>query len=76
MTRFIYTALSIYSSMKKLLLPFSSFLMNAVFIFLAFSIPILTTYSTSENRYKHEAMINGEPVIFEILDTCPKVSQL
>ncbi|KAI9563300.1 hypothetical protein GHT06_010758 [Daphnia sinensis] len=26
----------------------------------------------SENRYKHEAMINGEPVIFEILDTCPK----
>lgn len=28
----------------------------------------------TENRYKHEAMINGEPVIFEILDTCPKVS--
>ena len=27
----------------------------------------------AENRYKHEAMINGEPVIFEILDTCPKV---
>ena len=26
-----------------------------------------------ENRYKHEAMINGEPVIFEIVDTCPKV---
>jgi len=26
----------------------------------------------TENRYKHEAMINGEPVIFEILDTCPK----
>ena len=33
-------------------------------------------YSTSENRYKHEAMINGEPVIFEILDTCPKVKPI
>lgn len=28
----------------------------------------------SENRYKHEMMVDGEPVIFEILDTCPKVS--
>ena len=27
----------------------------------------------TENRYKHEAMVNGEPVLFEILDTCPKV---
>ncbi|CAG7716149.1 unnamed protein product [Allacma fusca] len=26
----------------------------------------------SENRYKHEMMVDGEPVIFEILDTCPK----
>lgn len=27
----------------------------------------------TENRYKHEAMVDGEPVLFEILDTCPKV---
>lgn len=27
----------------------------------------------AENRYKHEAMVDGEPVLFEILDTCPKV---
>lgn len=26
----------------------------------------------SENRYKHEAMINNEAVLFEILDSCPK----
>ncbi|KAH8408314.1 hypothetical protein KR215_002275 [Drosophila sulfurigaster] len=28
----------------------------------------------TESRYKHEAMVDGEPVLFEILDTCPKVS--
>jgi len=28
----------------------------------------------TENRYKHEAMVDGEPVLFEILDTCPKVN--
>lgn len=28
-----------------------------------------------ENRYRHEAMVDGEPVLFEILDTCPKVSR-
>ena len=27
----------------------------------------------SENRYKHEALIDGDPVLFEILDSCPKV---
>lgn len=27
----------------------------------------------AENRYKHEAMVDGEPILFEILDTCPKV---
>lgn len=27
----------------------------------------------TENRYKHEAMVDGEPILFEILDTCPKV---
>ncbi|XP_046390333.1 ras-related and estrogen-regulated growth inhibitor-like protein [Ischnura elegans] len=26
----------------------------------------------SENRYKHEGLVDGEPVLFEILDTCPK----
>lgn len=27
----------------------------------------------AENRYKHEAMVDGEPILVEILDTCPKV---
>ncbi|XP_076338583.1 ras-related and estrogen-regulated growth inhibitor isoform X1 [Tachypleus tridentatus] len=27
----------------------------------------------TENRYKNEMMVDGEPVIFEVLDTCPKV---
>lgn len=26
----------------------------------------------SENRYKHEVLVDGEPILFEILDTCPK----
>ncbi|KAG8223684.1 hypothetical protein J437_LFUL004049, partial [Ladona fulva] len=26
----------------------------------------------SENRYKHEGLVDGEPVLFEILDTCTK----
>lgn len=26
-----------------------------------------------ENRYKHEVLVDGEPILFEILDTCPKV---
>ncbi|KAL9902498.1 ras-like protein family member 11B isoform X3 [Glossina fuscipes] len=26
----------------------------------------------TENRYKHEALVDGEPILFEILDTCPK----
>lgn len=26
----------------------------------------------AENRYKHEALVDGEPVLFEILDTCPR----
>ncbi|XP_047114477.1 ras-related and estrogen-regulated growth inhibitor [Schistocerca piceifrons] len=26
----------------------------------------------TENRYKHEAMVDGEPVLFEILDMCSK----
>lgn len=30
----------------------------------------------TENRYKHESMVDGEPVLFEILDTCPKVDVL
>lgn len=29
----------------------------------------------TENRYKHEAMVDGEPILFEILDTCPKDEQ-
>lgn len=27
----------------------------------------------SENKYKHEVLVDGEPILFEILDTCPKV---
>ncbi|XP_033222964.1 ras-related and estrogen-regulated growth inhibitor isoform X2 [Belonocnema kinseyi] len=26
----------------------------------------------SENRYKHEVLVDGDPILFEILDTCPK----
>ncbi|XP_044252537.1 ras-related and estrogen-regulated growth inhibitor-like protein isoform X1 [Tribolium madens] len=26
----------------------------------------------SETRYKHEVLVDGEPVLYEILDTCPK----
>lgn len=26
----------------------------------------------TENRYKNEVMVDGEPVIFEIIDTCPR----
>ncbi|XP_044014246.1 ras-related and estrogen-regulated growth inhibitor [Aphidius gifuensis] len=25
-----------------------------------------------ENRYKHEVLVDGEPILFEILDSCPK----
>lgn len=27
----------------------------------------------TDSRYKHEVLVDGEPVLFEILDTCPKV---
>ncbi|XP_046666964.1 ras-related and estrogen-regulated growth inhibitor [Homalodisca vitripennis] len=26
----------------------------------------------ADTRYKHEVLVDGEPVLFEILDTCPK----
>ncbi|XP_075228833.1 ras-related and estrogen-regulated growth inhibitor isoform X2 [Lycorma delicatula] len=26
----------------------------------------------AETRYKHEVLVDGEPVLFEILDSCPK----
>nr|XP_015840087.1 PREDICTED: ras-related and estrogen-regulated growth inhibitor-like protein [Tribolium castaneum] len=26
----------------------------------------------TETRYKHEVLVDGEPVLYEILDTCPK----
>ena len=29
-----------------------------------------------ENRYKHEVLVDGEPILFEILDTCPKVDSI
>jgi len=28
----------------------------------------------SDTRYKHEILVDGDPVIFEICDTCPKTS--
>jgi len=27
----------------------------------------------SDSRYKNEVLVDGDPVIFEICDTCPKV---
>lgn len=27
----------------------------------------------TENRYKYEAMVDSEPILFEILDACPQV---
>jgi Ras-like protein family protein 11A len=30
-------------------------------------------FISAENRYKHEVLVDGEPILFEILDTCPKV---
>ena len=32
----------------------------------------LIAYVT-ETRYKHEILVDGEPILFEICDTCPKV---
>ncbi|CAG0922412.1 unnamed protein product [Notodromas monacha] len=29
----------------------------------------------SDNRYKHEALVDAEPVIFEITDVCCKASE-
>eukprot|EP00095_Tigriopus_kingsejongensis_P009414 maker-scaffold143_size313727-snap-gene-1.29 protein:Tk09414 transcript:maker-scaffold143_size313727-snap-gene-1.29-mRNA-1 annotation:"ras-related and estrogen-regulated growth inhibitor-like" len=29
----------------------------------------------SETRYKHEILVDGEPVLFEICDTCPRVER-
>ncbi|KAL2719675.1 ras-related and estrogen-regulated growth inhibitor isoform X2 [Vespula squamosa] len=28
--------------------------------------------ATPKNRYKHEVLVDGEPILFEILDSCPK----
>ena len=36
-------------------------------------VPVNDSKFYLENRYKHEAMINNEAVLFEILDSCPKV---
>ena len=36
---------------------------------------IIFIFVCAENRYKHEVLVDGEPVLFEILDTCPKVRQ-
>lgn len=30
-------------------------------------------YHFTDMRYKNEVMVDGEPILFEILDTCPKV---
>nr|CAD7454234.1 unnamed protein product [Timema tahoe] len=29
----------------------------------------------AENRYKHEVLVDGEPVLFEISDSCPKTEE-
>lgn len=41
-----------------------------------FNVLYLFRILIAENRYKHEAMVDGEPVLFEILDTCPKVRRV
>lgn len=46
------------------------------FIVSSFIHAICFIYKYIENRYKHEAMVDSEPVLFEILDTCPKVSEV
>ncbi|KAK7601169.1 hypothetical protein V9T40_008610 [Parthenolecanium corni] len=28
-----------------------------------------------DTKYKHEVMVDGEPILFEILDTCPKTDE-
>ncbi|CAG2058924.1 unnamed protein product [Timema podura] len=32
-------------------------------------------YVIAENRYKHEVLVDGEPVLFEISDSCPKTEE-
>lgn len=32
-------------------------------------------FIVTDSKYKHEALLDGEPILFEILDTCPKVSK-
>ncbi|VVC94279.1 unnamed protein product [Leptidea sinapis] len=29
-----------------------------------------------ESKYKHETLLDGEPILFEILDTCPKRNKI
>lgn len=36
----------------------------------------LSDWVVTDSRYKHEVLVDGEPVLFEILDTCPKVQNL
>lgn len=62
----IYTYICLYINiyMNK----FSKGFLYFLFLYLCIYIP--------ENRYKHEATVEGEPVLFELLDTCPKVSEL
>lgn len=36
----------------------------------------LSEWVVTDSRYKHEVLVDGEPVLFEILDTCPKVQNL
>lgn len=33
-----------------------------------------TQTNRTETRYKYEAMVDGEPILFEILDTCPTLA--
>lgn len=41
-----------------------------------FNVHCLMNFFLSENHYKNEVMVDNEPVIFEIVDTCPRVSRI
>lgn len=43
---------------------------NYFYFFLYFFLPF------ADSKYKHEVLLDGEPILFEILDTCPKVRAL
>lgn len=33
-------------------------------------------FSVADTRYKHEVLVDNDPILFEILDICPKVGTI